>query len=95
MITVFFYMTVKPEQVEAFCDLVTQLVRTTRVEDDGCITYVFHQQCDNPREFVLYEQWQDQASLDAHLARLDRVLGLAALFGYFEQTHNAFYDVMT
>jgi quinol monooxygenase YgiN len=94
MITGLFYMTVKPGRVDAFRDLVTQLVTTTRAEDDGCITYVFHQQRDNPREFVLYEQWHDQTVLDAHLDRLDRMLGIAALFDFFEQTHSVLYDVV-
>ncbi len=58
MITVLFYMTVKPGQIDAFRALVPQLVATTNADDDGCITYVFHQQRDNPHEFVLYEQWR-------------------------------------
>jgi quinol monooxygenase YgiN len=48
MITSLFYMTVKPGHTEAFRKLVTQAVTTTHAEDAGCITYVFHQQQDNP-----------------------------------------------
>jgi quinol monooxygenase YgiN len=94
MITGLFYMTLKPERVEAFRDIVTQLVITTHAEDAGCLAYVFHQQRDEPREFVLYEQWRDQAALDAHLARLDRMIGLASLFDFFEQTRSVLYDVI-
>lgn len=61
MITIFFYMTVKPDQIDAFRAIVTGAFTTTHAEDAGCITYVFHQQIDNPYEFVLYEQWQHRA----------------------------------
>ena len=94
MITVLFYMTVKPGQVDAFRIVVTQLVTTTHADDDGCITYTFHQQRDNPHEFVLYEQWRDQAALDAHLARLDRDFGLAGLSDFFTQTRGVLYDIV-
>jgi quinol monooxygenase YgiN len=94
MITILFYMTVKPEQGDAFRALIPQLVTTTHTDDDGCITYIFHQQRDNPQEFVLYEQWRDQAALDAHLARLDRVIGLGSLFDFFAQTRAVLYDVV-
>ena len=94
MITGLFYMTIKPGRVDAFRELVPQLVTTTQAEDAGCLTYIFHQQRDDPREFVLYEQWRDQAALDAHLARLDRMFGLAVLFDFFEQTRSLLYDVV-
>jgi antibiotic biosynthesis monooxygenase len=47
-----------------------------------------------PHEFVLYEQWRDQATLDAHLAHLDRMIGLAILFDFFEQTRSVLYAVV-
>jgi quinol monooxygenase YgiN len=34
----------------------------------GCITYDLHINLADPSMFVLYEIWQDQASLDAHFA---------------------------
>jgi quinol monooxygenase YgiN len=75
MITVLFYATVKEGQVQAFHDHVVRLTAITRAEDDGCLTYVFHQRQDNPREFMLYEQWRDEASLDAHVTHCQVVFG--------------------
>ena len=95
MITIFFYMTVKPDQIDAFRAIVTRAFTTTHAEDVGCITYVFHQQIDNPYEFVLYEQWQDRAALDAHLARLDQTIGWAAILDTCEKTQAVTYDVVT
>ena len=43
--------------------------------DDGCISYVFHQQKDDSRNFVLREQWRDEGALNAHFKHLVEVLG--------------------
>lgn len=39
----------------------------TRLEP-GCRTYVGHQSVENSRHFILYEQYDDKAALDAHRA---------------------------
>ena len=75
IVTVLFFMTAPAGREEECRELVTRLTETTRAEDEGCINYIFHQRIDNPREFVLYEQWRDQAALNAHLARLQAVGG--------------------
>src|SRR5215467_8340319 len=75
MITVLFYATVKEDNVQAFHDHVVRLTAITRAEDEGCLTYVFHQQENNSREFMLYEQWRDEAALDAHVAHCQAVFG--------------------
>lgn len=94
MITMLFYMTVKPGRVEAFREIITQSMISTRAEDVGCINYVFYQQHDNPQEFMLYEQWQDQAALDAHLARIDLTIGFARFFEMCEFTKMVSYDIV-
>ena len=75
MITVLFYATVKEDNVQTFHDQVVRLTAITRAEDDGCLTYVFHQRQDNPHEFMLYEQWRDEAALDAHVTHCQAVFG--------------------
>lgn len=75
-ITFLFFMTAKAGREEECRELATRVTETTRAENEGCISYVFHQQNDNPREFVLYEQWRDQAAVDAHLARLQAADGV-------------------
>ncbi|MEL6794397.1 MAG: putative quinol monooxygenase, partial [Pseudomonadota bacterium] len=37
-------------------------------KEDGCIVYKFYSDLMNPRRFRLYEEWRDQAALDAHFA---------------------------
>ena len=40
-----------------------------------------HQQQDNSREFMLYEQWRDEAALDAHVIHCQAVLAHRGLMG--------------
>lgn len=94
MLTFLFSMTVKAGREQEFADVTKRLTTTTRAEDKGCLTYVFLQQRNSPRDYVLYEQWRDQAALDAHLARLQTIFGPAApgrglpiaLLDFFETT---------
>jgi hypothetical protein len=68
-------MTVKAERDNEWRELLPQLTQSTRAEDDGCLNYVYHRQSDNPREYLLYEQWEDEDALAKHLRRLVQLLG--------------------
>ena len=41
------------------------MAHATRAED-GCITYAFYQDIEKPGRFRVYEEWRDQAALEAH-----------------------------
>jgi quinol monooxygenase YgiN len=75
MITVLFYTTIKAGREAEAARVAVETTKSTRAEDRGCISYTFLRRSDNPREFVLNEQWQDQDALNAHIARLQRVFG--------------------
>jgi len=75
MLTILLHMTLKPGKETEFQEMAKQLTEVTRSEDDGCLNYTFHRQQDNPRNFVLYEQWRDRDALTAHLAHLVELLG--------------------
>jgi len=45
-----------------------QLQAATRKEP-GNVMYLIHQATDNPRQFLIYEQYRSQADLDAHRAK--------------------------
>ncbi len=51
-------------QAEAY---LRELIVATRREP-GCQTYEVHRSKDDPRAFFLYEQYDDEAALDAHRA---------------------------
>lgn len=102
MVTILFYVTIKSGKEQEFHDLTLRLTEITRAEDDGCLNYVFHQQQDNPRKYVLYEQWRDSKALEAHLAHLQELLGPpapgrklpAALLDFCEDAQPVFYTVV-
>lgn len=74
MYTVLFYVTSKPGQEEAMRALTVEMMRVSR-EEDGAVSYTFHRQKDEPREWMLYEQWRDRDHLETHLANMKRHFG--------------------
>lgn len=58
---------VKPEFRQTFIDHMTELAFTVRAEE-GCITYQQNISADDESTLFLYEEWESQAHLNAHLA---------------------------
>ena len=102
MITVMFHATAKPDKVEECRAMVIKAAEATRAEEAGCLTFVVHQQRDNPRAFVLYEQYRDQDAVNAHFDHLYRLFGPpdpggrlpAAFLDVCDGTRGIFYDVV-
>ncbi|MEG3436939.1 putative quinol monooxygenase [Pannus brasiliensis CCIBt3594] len=70
------------DRIEETRELMVSLLEPTRREN-GCIRYDLFQNRENPAEFTFIEEWQDQASLDAHLASphiRDAIAKLPSLF---------------
>jgi hypothetical protein len=74
MITILFYMTVKPERQGEVELLVKDMMASTRAED-GCIAYTIFRRADQPRDLMLFEQWRDADALAAHIGVLRRRFG--------------------
>ena len=58
---------VKPEHADAWPQVSAAFTEATRAEP-GCRMYQAHRSTADPRKFFLYEQYEDQAALDAHRA---------------------------
>jgi quinol monooxygenase YgiN len=56
---------VKPGHEQQVADFFVPLTEASRKEP-GCLFYVAHQHRDDPRKFLVYEQYKDDAALDAH-----------------------------
>ena len=65
----------KNGQEQRAADLFRELERESRKEP-GCLMYIVHCRTDRPGEFFIYEQYRDQAALDAHRAT-PHFLGIA------------------
>ena len=68
MIGVVATMKVKPEQVAAFEAAMRELVRATRANEPGVKVYQFCRSQKEPTTYIVMELYQDQATLDAHMA---------------------------
>ena len=56
----------RPERRDELVSAMRDVVRATRT-DDGCISYRFAADIDDPDVIVGVEVWRDQAALDAHM----------------------------
>jgi quinol monooxygenase YgiN len=57
----------RADSAEAVATALKEYTPLARAEP-GCAMFVTHRNRDDPREFVLYEQYRDAAALDEHRA---------------------------
>ncbi len=57
----------KPRAEDRIAGVLRTLMPLTQAEP-GCIRYVAHRSLDDPRRFFLYEEYVDEAGLEAHVA---------------------------
>ena len=69
MFTVTTKLTVQAGQEQAFERMMCIAVPKVR-EEPGNHAYSFHRSTQDPRVFMLYEEYEDQAACDAHRAHL-------------------------
>ncbi|RQW64363.1 putative quinol monooxygenase [Vibrio viridaestus] len=85
MLTIMATLKVKPEYLSEYLLLAKELTRETFGKRKGCLAYSFLQQRDNPTQFVLYEQWDSQDTLNHHIQWLIEKLGPAKPDGFLPQ----------
>ena len=79
MLTFTTRLTVKAGQAQDFERIMSIVVPKVR-EEPGNHIYIFHRSTQDPRVFMLYEEYDDQAALEAHRAHLrDMGIDLRAL----------------
>jgi len=74
MLTFTAKLTVKAGHEQDFERIMSIAVPKVR-EEPGNQAYIFHRSTQHPRVFMLYEEYDDQAALEAHHAHL-RVMGI-------------------
>lgn len=70
----------KEDQVKS---VLVSLARPTRHER-GCLQYELLQNCCNPSEFVLIEEWETQADLDSHTTATHTKVARAVVESWLE-----------
>jgi quinol monooxygenase YgiN len=61
----------------------------------GCLQYDLHSARDNPDNFVMIERWQDDATLDRHMATPHFAALVAALDGKVTGVDIARFDLLS
>ena len=74
MLTFTAKLTVKTGHEQEFERIMSIAVPKVR-EEPGSRAYIFHRSMHDPRVFMLYEEYDDQAALEAHRAHL-REMGI-------------------
>jgi quinol monooxygenase YgiN len=74
MLTITARLTVKAGQEQELLRIISITVPKVR-EEPGNRAYIFHRSMQDPRVFMLYEEYDDQAALEAHRAHL-RAMGI-------------------
>ena len=102
MLTIMIHATVKEEELDNFKVMASMLTKEARESHEGCITYVFNQRSDRPAEFVLYEQWESESCLEAHMDKMVALIGPAMpgtqlpekLINMYEKAEPVYYSVV-
>lgn len=66
-LTIVANLTAKADQVDLVKSELLKLTETTRAQDEGCIRYDLHLDNENPKHFVVLEEWASAALLQQHV----------------------------
>ena len=60
-------MRAKAGKEEELAAVMSGLVKAVRAAEPGALAYTLHRSLKDPRAFLVYEKYRDQAALNAHL----------------------------
>ena len=67
MIRLVVHMRVSADKLDKYLELAKEVTAETNAKDSGCIQYELFRDTQDPLHFVMLEEWENQAALDAHL----------------------------
>ncbi len=88
-------MTAREGEEDRAAELIGQLAAATR-QEPGNIQWVGHRSVDNPRTFMIYEQYRDEAAFKEHgETEHFKAIGLEQLFPLMEgERERNFYETL-
>lgn len=84
-------MTFRPEDREEIATILRELTASSR-QEPGCVSYVPHRVQADPDTIVIYEQYRDQAALDAH--RASPHFAMYAIGGLYQRMVNRSLEIL-
>jgi quinol monooxygenase YgiN len=87
-------MTAREGEEERAAELIRELV-TASAQEPGNVHYLAHRDPEDPRVFLMYEQYRDKAAFEEH-GRTEHFqrIGPGELFGLMEDRERAFYETL-
>jgi quinol monooxygenase YgiN len=87
-------MTTREGEEERAAELIRELGEASRAEP-GNVHYIAHRDPEDPRVFLMYEQYRDKAAFEEHGAteHFQRI-GPGELFGLMENRERNFYETL-
>jgi len=85
-------MTAREGEEERALELIEQLAAASQ-QEPGNIHYIPHRSSENPRTFMIYEQYSDEAAFQEHgQTEHFKSIALEQLFPLMEERERLFYD---
>ena len=87
-------MTARDGEQDRAAELIPQLVEASRAEP-GNVHYIAHRDPEDPRVFLMYEQYRDKAAFEEH-GQTDhfKSIALERLFPLMESRERNFYETL-
>ena len=86
--------TAKEGEEEKVWEAAQQWIGPTR-QEPGNLMYIPHRDPENPRVFLVYEQYRDKAAFEEHGASDHfQSIGAGELFGLMEERERTFYETL-
>jgi quinol monooxygenase YgiN len=87
-------MTTREGEEDRAAELIPQLVKASRAEP-GNVHYIAHRDPDDPRVFLMYEQYRDKAAFEEHgQTEHFQTLAVGEIFPLMENRERAFYETL-
>ena len=87
-------LTAREGEEDRAAELIEQLVAATR-EEPGNNHYIPHRDPENPRVFLIYEQYKDKAAFEEHgAAEHFKSIAVEQLFPLMEERERNFYETL-
>ena len=87
-------MTARAGEEERAAEIIPRLVAASSAEP-GNIHYLAHRDPEDPRVFLMYEQYRDKAAFEEHGASEHfKTLGLGELFPLMEERRREVYETL-
>jgi quinol monooxygenase YgiN len=87
-------MTAREGEQDRAEEVIRQLAEASRAES-GVVQYIAHRDPEDPRAFLMYEQYRDKAAFEEHgQTEHFQTLAVGELFGLMEKRERNFYETL-